>query len=86
MLTARENLLECIKPDGKPDRFVNQYEYIKLLMNASVLHRKRPKMGEPDCKNAWGVMYSWPQGVPAARKEKVKRRTRRRRQEWTSTS
>ena len=64
MLTARENLLECIKPDGKPDRFVNQYEFIKLLMNASVLHSKRPKMGEPDCKNAWGVMYSWPQGVP----------------------
>ena len=64
MLTARENLLECIKPDGKPDRFVNQYEFIKLLMNASVLHSKRPAKGEPDCANAWGVTYSYPNNVP----------------------
>lgn len=64
MLTAKENLLECIKPDGKPDRFVNQYEFITLLMNPSGLHSPRPKKGEPDCKNAWGVTYSYPNNVP----------------------
>ena len=32
MLTAKENLLECIR-GGNPDRFVNQYEFIKLRMN-----------------------------------------------------
>ena len=64
MLTARENFFECIK-GGNPDRFVNQYEFIRLLMNASVLHSKRPKRGEPDCANAWGVTYSFPENVPA---------------------
>ena len=26
MLSAKENFLETIKPDGKPDRLVKQYE------------------------------------------------------------
>jgi len=26
MLTAKENFLETLKPDGKPDRLVKQYE------------------------------------------------------------
>lgn len=64
MLTARENLFECIR-GGHPDRVVNQYEFIKLLMNPSGLHSPRPKKGEPDCKNAWGVTYSYPAHVPA---------------------
>lgn len=64
MLTAKENLLECIH-GGNPDRFVNQYEFVRLLMNPSGLHSPRPKRGEPDCKNAWGVTYSYPMNVPA---------------------
>lgn len=64
MLTAKENLLECIH-GGNPDRFVNQYEFVRLLMNPSGLHNPRPKKGEPDCKNAWGVTYSYPMNVPA---------------------
>ena len=64
MLTAKENLLECIR-GGNPDRFVNQYEFIKLRMNPSGLHSKRPKKGEADCQNAWGVTYSFPENVPA---------------------
>ena len=47
MLTAKENLLECIR-GGNPDRFVNQYEFVRLLMNPSGLHSPRPKRGEPD--------------------------------------
>lgn len=64
MLTAKENLLECIR-GGNPDRFVNQYEFIKLRMNPSGLHSNRPKKGEPDCENSWGVTYSFPENVPA---------------------
>lgn len=64
MLTAKENLFECIR-GGNPDRFVNQYEFIKLRMNPSGLHSKRPKKGEADCANAWGVTYSFPENVPA---------------------
>ena len=32
MLTARENMRQCII-NGKPDRYVNQYEGINLLMH-----------------------------------------------------
>lgn len=31
MLTAKQNMIECMKPGGNPDRFVNQYEAIQLL-------------------------------------------------------
>ena len=36
MLTIKENLLETIR-GGNPDRFVNQYEYIELVMDPTVL-------------------------------------------------
>ena len=32
MLTAIENLKETMKRDGHPDRFMNQYEFLDLLM------------------------------------------------------
>ena len=34
MLTIRENLLETIR-GGKPDRFVNQYEYMELVLRSA---------------------------------------------------
>lgn len=64
MLTAKQNLLECIK-GGNPDRFVNQYEFVKLLFNPSMLHSAMPEKGGPDVKNSWGVTYSYPENVPA---------------------
>ena len=32
MLTAKQNFLETLKPDGKPDRLVNDYEFAKTVM------------------------------------------------------
>ena len=32
MLTAKQNMIECMK-GGNPDRFVNQYEAIQLLFH-----------------------------------------------------
>ena len=32
MLTAKQNMIECMK-GGNPDRYVNQYEAIQLLMH-----------------------------------------------------
>ena len=32
MLTAKQNFLETIKKDGKPDRLVNDYEALKPIM------------------------------------------------------
>ena len=65
MLTARENFFECIQ-GGNPDRFVNQYEFIKLLMNPTAFQSPFLKKGDPDQKNAWGVTYSFPANVPGS--------------------
>ena len=63
MFTARENLLETIH-GGQPDRFVNQYEAIKLLPHPHFAHRGGPVKGGPDAVNAWGVTMSYPAHTP----------------------
>ncbi len=64
MLTAKENMRQAIT-GGTPDRFVNQYEAIRLLFYPWMLHSSPalPK-GGPDVVNAWGVTNSWPDYVP----------------------
>ena len=63
MLTAKENLREVIR-GGKPDRFVNQYEAIKLLFHPFAIHNPQPQKGQENIVNAWGVTNSFPEGVP----------------------
>ena len=64
MLTIKENLLETIK-GGNPDRFVNQYEFLGIIMEDPLSQRNlRPKRGEPDKVDGWGVTISWPDHVP----------------------
>ena len=65
MLTIRQNLQETIH-GGNPDRFVNQYEFLKIIQNPLGNHNPRPKIGEMDIPNGWGVIYSWPPHVPAS--------------------
>ncbi|HHY26235.1 MAG TPA: uroporphyrinogen decarboxylase, partial [Desulfitobacterium dehalogenans] len=45
MLTKRQNLLETIK-GGNPDRFVKQYEFMNLIMEASVTMAGFPAPGQ----------------------------------------
>lgn len=33
MLTKKQNLLETMKRDGKPDRFVIQFEFMEVLFD-----------------------------------------------------
>ncbi len=64
MLTKRQNLLETIR-GGHPDRFVNQYEALGLVMGSPYgLRNANPKYGELNVVNAWGVTKSWPLGTP----------------------
>lgn len=66
MLTKRQNLLETIH-GGNPDRFVNQYEAFAMLMRTPIsAHDHAPKPGELNVKNNWGVVKSWPAGLPGA--------------------
>ena len=65
MLTIRQNLLETIH-GGHPDRFVNQYEFLKMVMNPLGAHNPNPKPGEMNVVNGWGITRSWPEHVLAA--------------------
>lgn len=66
MLTARENMLETIR-GGCPDRFVNQYEALRLLPNPFMLNSPpRPTKGGAEVVNPWGVTSAWPVTSPAA--------------------
>ena len=62
MLTAKQNMIECIK-GGNPDRFVNQYEAIQLLFHPFMFASPLLQEGQENVKNAWGVTQSFPKGT-----------------------
>lgn len=61
MLTKKQNLLETIK-GGSPDRFVDQYEFMAMLLGNPVTG-PMPGPGET-VTNLWGVTMTWPEGMP----------------------
>ncbi|MCQ2553946.1 MAG: uroporphyrinogen decarboxylase, partial [Clostridia bacterium] len=63
MLTKRQNLQEVLK-GGNPDRFVNQYEAFKMVINPFQASNPAPKYGEENVVNKWGVTRSFPIGTP----------------------
>lgn len=60
MLTKRQNLIEVIK-GGNPDRFVNQYEFMEIIMEIPLVKDAFLEPGT-ERKNNWGVYYTWPEG------------------------
>ncbi|MBE6465052.1 MAG: uroporphyrinogen decarboxylase [Eggerthellaceae bacterium] len=67
MLTAKENLRQSILPDGKPDRFSNNYEGMYLMMHPWIMHSGALLMpGDYGKVNAWGVTMDFPEYVPGA--------------------
>ena len=64
-MTAKEIFLEMLKPDGKPERQLLQYEALNLSLEdpitAYLLGGARPGA---TAKNAWGVTVTWPEGHP----------------------
>lgn len=64
MLTKRQNFLETIR-GGKPDRYVNQYEYLNIIMGSPFM-AKYPVVapGQENVVGAWGVTWTWPEGFP----------------------
>ena len=67
MLTLKDNFLETIKQDGAPDRLVDQYKPLWLILNDPLLrytggNRERGV----DSRDAWGTLISWPEDQHAA--------------------
>ena len=63
MLTAKQNMHECVF-NGKPDRYVNQYEAISLLFHPYMFMYPGAQLGGPPVVNGWGVTNVWPEGTP----------------------
>jgi uroporphyrinogen-III decarboxylase len=64
MLTKKQNFLETIR-GGKPDRFVNQYEFLNICFAGDPITGAFPMaMPGQEAKIAWGVTYRWQEGQP----------------------
>ncbi len=63
MLSKKENFLETIKKDGKPDRLIKQFEGTSFLpgdpVNTFVRGNRFP--GMPPMKDLWGTTIVWPE-------------------------
>lgn len=61
MLSAKENFLETIKPEGRPDRLVNQYQPFALIMNDPVrMFTSGNRVKGSTSKDRWGTTIVWP--------------------------
>jgi hypothetical protein len=67
MLSPKDNFLETLKADGKPDRLVNQYEPIAMILPDPILAYEREGVERgKTVVDPWGVTLSWPEDQPAA--------------------
>ena len=68
MLNPKQNFLETIKADGKPDRLVNQYEATKYFRGCPLVKYVQGERypGMSPTKDRWGVTFVWPEGDVSA--------------------
>ena len=67
MLTPRENFFETLKPDGKPDRLMNQWEATSVIFqDPEVAYMRKGIVRGSTVKDPWGVTFTWPEDQPAA--------------------
>ena len=66
MLTGKENLQEVMKKDGKPDRFVNQYDFLNLLVPDLYYMGDYPIMPGNEGYDQFGVFWRFPEGQMGA--------------------
>ena len=65
MLSAIENLKETMKKDGHPDRFVNQYEFMNILV-PDVYYMGDYPLQPGQGYDQYGVFWSFPEGQMGA--------------------
>lgn len=63
MLTKKQNLLETIR-GGKPDRMVNQFEYVSLFFDPCTMEAMGQVQKGGVWTNGWGVRIEFPEHVP----------------------
>lgn len=66
-MTAKEIFLELLKPDGKPERQLLQYEAIQMVLGDPIgkyLHEGR--MPGATITDRWGTVIEWPADAPGS--------------------
>lgn len=63
MLTKKQNLLETIR-GGKPDRIVNQFEYVSIFFDPCTMEALGQVQKGGSWTNGWGVRIEFPEHVP----------------------
>lgn len=65
MLTPKQNFLETIKIDGKPDRLVNQYEACIPIMNDPIqVYTRGNRVRGKTTNDRWGTEILFPEDAP----------------------
>lgn len=67
MMTPKEILLEMLRPDGKPDRQLVQYEALQMALGDPIgryLHQGR--MPGATITDLWGTVIEWPADAPGS--------------------
>jgi hypothetical protein len=67
VLTPKQNLLELLKPNGKPDRLVNQYQpFTPILVDPCGKFTRGNRIKGQTTKDRWGTEIAWPEEQFAA--------------------
>ncbi len=67
MLTPKQNLLELLKPNGRPDRLVNQYQpCIPVMTDPCGKFTRGNRVKGLTTKDRWGTEIAWPEEQFAA--------------------
>jgi hypothetical protein len=67
MLTPKQNLLELLKPQGKSDRLVNQYQpFIPVMEDPCGKFTRGNRVKGLTTKDRWGTEIAWPKEQFAA--------------------
>lgn len=66
MLSARENFLETIKRDGKPDRLVSMYDPLVVIPDPVGKFCRENRVKGTTSIDKWGVTIVWPEDQVAA--------------------
>ena len=67
MLTPKQNLLELLKPNGKPDRLVNQYQpFVPVMEDPCGKFTRGNRIKGLTTKDRWGTEIAWPEEQFAA--------------------
>ena len=67
MQTPRELFLETIKPDGRPERILDQYEALGMVLNDPINSYLRGNRARGVTSvDRWGTTIIWPEDAPGA--------------------